>query len=103
MKKGRLANWIGLFRNKYILTITLFFLWMTFFDNNDFFRQYKVYQKRQEMTRELNRRKALIKDTYENLNQLKDRKQLEKFAREQYLFKRPNEDIFVLVEENPNQ
>lgn len=84
-------------RNKYILTTLIFLLWMSFFDNNDFFRQYKVSKKKQELTKELNRRKNLIKETNANLEQLKDRKQLEKFAREQYLFKRPTEDIFVIV------
>lgn len=71
---------------------------MTFFANNDFFRQYRISNKKQEMTEELQRRKALIQETNESLEQLKNRFLLEKFAREQYMFKRPNEEIFVIVE-----
>ncbi len=93
-KKNRIFRF---FRNKYVLTVTIFLVWMTFFDNNDFFRQYRIERKKQELTQEYNRRKKLIAETNERLHELRDRKLLEKFAREEYLFKRPNEEVFVLV------
>lgn len=73
---------------------------MTFFANNDFFRQYRITLKKQEITEELVRRKKLISETQAQLNQLKNSSLLEKFAREQYLFKKPNEEIFILVEKD---
>jgi cell division protein FtsB len=90
-KKNRILRF---FRNKYVLTVTIFLVWMTFFDNNDIFRQYRIERKKQELTQEYNRRKKLIAETNERLRELRDRKLLEKFAREEYLFKRPNEEVF---------
>lgn len=81
-----------------MLTIIGFLIWMTFFANNDFIRQYRIGQKKKEMTAELNRRKALIRDTNEELEELKHKNLLEKFAREQYLFKKTNEEIYVITE-----
>ncbi len=41
-----------------------------------------------------------IKSTQKNLNDfLTNRQTLEKFAREQYLMKRPDEDIFIISHE----
>ncbi|MFN3341395.1 MAG: septum formation initiator family protein [Flavobacteriales bacterium] len=101
-QKQRTRNWSKLIRNKYVLTSLVFLVWMTFVDNNDFFRQYKVYSKKNELNRELNRRKGMIRETTESLQQLRDRKHLEKFAREQYLFKRDGEEIFVVVAKDQN-
>ena len=88
-----------LFRNFYFITTTLFLAWMLFFDSNDFITQFKMY-------RELSS-KEQYKEYYLNLiaDVQKDRKELlsdpellEKFAREKYLMKRPNEDVFIVVE-----
>jgi len=86
-------------RNKYILTLVLFFLWLLFFDNNNLIDRIKqlkdLHQLEQDRKYYLER---IEKDT-RRLNELKtNRENLEKFAREQYLMKRPNEDIFIITE-----
>lgn len=72
---------------------------MAFFDNNDLIRQYKVWDKLQEVKAEKKRKQEMIQQTKQSLAQLKDKSLLEKFAREKYMFKRDNEDIFVVVAE----
>lgn len=89
----------GLYRNKFVITTLIFLLWMAFFDNNDLYRQYKVWDKLQEVKGEKSRKRDMIIEVKTSLAQLQDKNQLEKFARETYMFKRDNEDIFVIVAE----
>lgn len=86
-------------KNKYLLTVVGLAVWLTFFDRNDIFTQYDLRQqvKKLEAERdyylhEINANKTAIEEL--NTNQ----ESLEKFARETYLMKRDNEDIFVIVQ-----
>jgi cell division protein FtsB len=88
---------LQMIRNKYFLTLICFVLWMTFFDNNDFYRQYKVQGKLSELSEEAVRREKTNEEVRYSLELLKDKKHLEQFAREEYRFKKPDEDIFVIV------
>jgi len=91
---------IGLFKNKYFLTTVAFLVWMIFFDKNDLFSQYQFHQQVSKLKQE---REFLQKQTTEVNTQLTelstDKTALEKFAREKYLMKKDNEDIFVVVKE----
>ncbi|MES2279472.1 MAG: septum formation initiator family protein [Bacteroidota bacterium] len=91
---------IDLFKNKFFLVTVAFAVWMVFFDKNDLFSQYEY---RQQVTRLRHDRDFYQKETAEvntQLNELNtDQSALEKFAREKYLMKKDNEDIFVVVKE----
>ncbi|HBH05430.1 MAG TPA: septum formation initiator [Flavobacteriales bacterium] len=90
----------GWSKNRYALSVLIFTIWMLFFDQNDLFSLYK-------MRRELNQiehDKAFYQDQIEKSqkdlsNLLNDPKKLEKFAREKYLMKKEDEEIFVIVVE----
>jgi cell division protein FtsB len=73
---------------------------MSFFDSNDLFTQYKLSSKinNLESQREyyIERIEEVKKDREELLS---NPELLEKFARENYLMKKPTEDIYILVEE----
>ncbi len=86
-------------RNKFVLATLFFLVWMTFIDNNDFFRQIRLYKRLNEVKKELKVRDDLISDTQRQLKELKNKKLLEKFAREQYYFKKHGEEVFVVVSE----
>jgi cell division protein DivIC len=84
-------------KNKYLLTIVGFVVWMLFFDDRDFFI---TAQKRQELG-DLQKSKqyyqTLIGDTHKELDKLKiNAFTIEKYAREKFLMKRDNEDVFVI-------
>lgn len=88
-------------KNKFILTIFIFIIWILFFDRNNLIDRAKELRHLKQLEKD---RKYYIeridKDT-KRLEQLKtNNKNLEKFAREQYLMKKDNEDIFVIVEED---
>jgi cell division protein FtsB len=89
---------IDLFKNKYFLISLAFLVWMIFFDKNDLFSQ---YQYRQQVNKLKQEREFYQKETdkvKKDLDELtSDPKKLEKFAREKYLMKKENEDVFVIV------
>ncbi|WP_026903825.1 FtsB family cell division protein [Pedobacter glucosidilyticus] len=91
---------LSLLKNKYFLSTTAFLVWMLFFDRNDLLSQYeyrsqlqKLEQEKQFYTQEI----AKVQKDLDELTTNKDK--LEKFAREHYLMKRDNEDVFVIIEE----
>ncbi len=86
-----------LLRNKYILSILIFLIWLVFFDRNNLIERYKELQKLHQLNKDKSYFNERIEDNKEKINELKtDASNLEKFAREQFLMKKPNEDIFVI-------
>jgi cell division protein DivIC len=84
-------------RNKFLLALTAFIVWMLFFDRNDMFTQ---MERRGEL-REMKESKAFYqKQITENQAFSKDLQYnaaaIEKYAREKYLMKRDNEDLFIV-------
>lgn len=86
-------------KNKFVFTLVLFLLWMTFIDNNDFFRHRGLIKRLGAVNTELRAKEELITDTKRQLKELRNKKTLEKFAREEYLFKKQGEEVFVIVSE----
>ena len=87
-------------KNKFILTSLLFVIWMTFFDQNNFISQVQDRMKLAELEAHRDQLAAEIKESTEDLKVLQnDQALLEKFARERYLMKKEDEDIFVFAVE----
>src|SRR5262245_24331250 len=86
-------------KNKYVIASIALVAWLIFFDGNDFFTQYSYRKKLNELEKE---REYYIIETEKNRQELQtlisNKKSLEKFAREKYLMKKDNEDIFVILE-----
>ena len=88
-------------RNKYVVTGLMFVVWVGFIDDNNIISQVKGRMKLAEVYRE---REFYLKETRQSSEELKllqnDKELLERFARERYLMKRPDEDIFVFTVED---
>jgi cell division protein FtsB len=85
-------------RNKYLITIVALITWLVFFDKNDVFTQYELIQKCVKLEKEKQYYLTEIKNNKSSLNELRtNKKSLETFAREKYLMKKENEDVFVFV------
>lgn len=98
--KHLLANIPSRLRNRYAAGVLGLLAWITFFDRNDAWTTFKNRRELSGMREEKERINEEILITKEKLHQLSsDKELLEKFAREEYLMKRDNEDIFVLVPE----
>lgn len=88
-------------RNKYILTILIFIIWILFFDRNNLIDRARELRHLKQLEKDKKYYIERIDNDSKRLEQLKtNNKNLEKFAREQYLMKKDNEDIFVVVEED---
>jgi hypothetical protein len=91
---------LDLIRNKYFIAGIAFLTWMLFFDRNDLMSQYEYRTQLNKLEAEkefyLQQTEKAVKD----LNELTtDKVKLEKFAREKYLMKKKNEDVFVIIKE----
>src|ERR1035437_6767033 len=88
----------NLFRNKYFLVSLAFVVWMIFFDKNDLFSQYQYRQQVNKLKQERDFYQKETAKVTKDLDELTSNPQkLEKFAREKYLMKKNNEDVFVIV------
>lgn len=90
-----IPSWL---KNKYVLTLIGFAVWMLFFDDRDV---YNTYFKQRSELNTLQENKVYfekqITATRKELDQLKiNAATIEKYAREKYLMKRDNEDLFVI-------
>ncbi|MBO7305265.1 MAG: septum formation inhibitor [Bacteroidales bacterium] len=87
-------------RNKYFLVTTFFIVWILFIDTNNLFVWWDEYKQVQEQEQQKEYYKEAIKWTDERLKELSSNTDsLEKFAREQYLFHNPDEEVFIIKEE----
>lgn len=85
-------------KNKYVLTVIGFALWMIFFDQYTLYTQYKFKQELNQLEKDKEYYEREITKAAADLNELMTNdNQLEKFAREKYLMKRDNEEIFVII------
>ncbi|WP_295718398.1 septum formation initiator family protein [Mucilaginibacter sp.] len=91
---------ISLFKNKFFLVTLAFLVWMIFFDKNDLFSQYEYRHQVTKLKQERDFYKAETDQVTKELNELSSNpQQLEKFAREKYLMKKDNEDVYLVVPE----
>ncbi len=87
-----------IFGNKYLITGSVFVIWMLFFDRNDIGLQLKRVSELQSLQESERKMGKQIADTREELNLLKTNpKTLEKYAREKYLMKKDNEDLYIIT------
>ena len=95
-----MKRFLNLFRNKYFLVSTAFLVWMLFFDRNDLLSQYQYHQQVSKLKQERDFYQKETAKVHQDLDELTSNKEmLEKFAREKFLMKKDNEDVFVIVKE----
>ena len=86
-----------LIKNKYILTLIVFTIWMVFFDQNSFLSQRKINKELNQLeTRQkvYAKQNELLRAEKENL--LGNFDNLEKLAREKYFMKMDDEDLYIV-------
>ena len=77
-----------------------FIAWIIFFDDNNLIYQAKLSSRLKEAK---DQKEFYLQEISKDSSSLKelmtDKESLEKFAREKYLMKRDNEDIYLIVQE----
>ncbi len=83
--------------NKYLLTGIAFAVWMLFFDRNNIALQIQKMQELNKLEKSEELLSRQILETREELDQLKNNPAtLERYAREKYLMKKENEDLYII-------
>jgi cell division protein DivIC len=84
-------------KNKYLLAGAGFLILMFFFDSKDFAFTYGQVKKLRNLQQSEQHLVKQIADTRKELDLLKtNAKTIEKYAREKYLMKKDNEDLFIV-------
>ena len=85
---------------KYVIATLFFLLWMIVFDSNNIIKQVeymstlnKLEQERQYYLNEIKENQISTNELVTNIDKL------ERYAREKYLMKKENEDIFLVIDE----
>ena len=88
----------AIFRNKYLLTVIIFIVWLLLFDSNNLIGRYKEMKELNKMKSDREYYIKKIEVDKRKLYELKtDNHNLEKFAREQYRMKKPDEDMYIIL------
>lgn len=96
-----LPSWL---KNKYFISFAIFVAILLFFDKNDLFTQVARHRELKNLQQSKKYYTTQIAVQRKELDELKnDPATIEKYAREKYLMKRDNEDLFVVPENQPSQ
>ena len=86
-------------KNKYFLSVSAFIVWILFFDPRDVFTQMEHHRELNELlVSKAWYQKEIAKESIESERLRTNPATIEKYARENYLMKRDNEDIFIIPE-----
>lgn len=87
-------------RNFFFISGSIFLIWMLFIDGNDLVNQYKLTSQLNKLEKEKEFYEQKIVEVEEQRQKLMSNPEmLEKYAREKYLMKKPEEDIYIIVTE----
>lgn len=84
-------------KNKFVLTALAFLTYLMFFDSVDIPSQVKLKRHLRQLNQQTEYLDKMIeKDRLEYDATLSDTEKLEKYAREEYMMKRDDEDLFII-------
>lgn len=87
--------------NKWILASILFLVWIVFFDENSIISHQKNKKRLYELKQqEQYYKERILADRQKLIDLEAGEDELEKFAREEYYMSKPDEDVFVIVEDD---
>jgi hypothetical protein len=90
--------------NKFFLTTVAFVIWMIFFDSNNMLTRNHLQEKLDGLNLEKQfYLQEIRKDSILTHQLMTDTTQLEKFARERYLMKKDQEDLFLVIDTTADQ
>lgn len=95
----KLKKYLVYFKNKFILTSTIFLFYALFLDENDIFSMFTYARKIHKIEASKKEFSKKLEKTRFTLKQLRYISEVERYAREEKFFKRENEDIFVVTYE----
>lgn len=89
-------RWFKFLSNKYVWVLLFFSTWMIFLDNYSYFDHRFLDKQINELEDNKVYYQEEIKKDQQNIKQLKNAEQIEKYAREKYYMKKDSEDIYII-------
>lgn len=90
------SYWFKILSNKYVWVSLSFLVWMVFLDNYSYFEHRFLDKQIDSLEDNASYYQEEIKKDEENIKQLKNPLQIEKYAREKYYMKKDSEDIYII-------
>jgi cell division protein DivIC len=91
---------IPLLRNKFVLTGLIFIVWMLFFDQNNLIDRFSLAARIKDLEKQKEHYQQQILENRTKMEELRSNQEnLEKFAREEYLMKKDDEELFIIIED----
>ena len=88
--------WFKFLSNKYVWVLLFFTTWMVFLDNYSYFDHRFLDTQINELEDNKEYYQEEIKKDEEQIKELKNPEQIEKYARENYYMKKDSEDIYII-------
>ncbi|WP_397447256.1 septum formation initiator family protein [Polaribacter sp. R77954] len=85
-----------LLTNVFVIILIPFIIWMLFFDENSYLTHRKFNKEIKDLESTISFYKTKIEKDKETIKKLENSLELERFAREKYLMKKENEDIYII-------
>jgi hypothetical protein len=86
-------------KNKYLIATVAFLVWMVFFDHNNLLLHLQYRNELNDLSKSKKYYQEQIDKTKKEVELMQSNpKWMEKVAREQYLMKRDNEDVYLIKE-----
>ncbi|HNS16480.1 MAG TPA: septum formation initiator family protein [Bacteroidales bacterium] len=90
---------LNVLKNKYFIVSVVFLVWLVFFDQNNIISQLKLSRKLKQLQQQKEYYEMEIRSNEKaTLELMNDTDKLQKYAREKYLMKKDNEDIYIFEE-----
>lgn len=91
-----ISMWDFICRRKYLITVVAFAVIIGFLDENSLLQRFKYEREISQLKEEIEKYRADYEENTKRLNELNTNPDaIEQIAREKYLMKKPNEDIYV--------
>ena len=96
LKEIRENRFIKALTNTFVLILIPFLIWMFFIDDNSYLVHRKLDNEINDLESTITFYQNKIAEDKATIKELQDSLQLERFAREKYLMKKENEDIYLI-------
>ncbi|RDY61086.1 FtsB family cell division protein [Flagellimonas nanhaiensis] len=100
LKELRNKKWFKLMTNMYVLVLTIFAIWMAFFDTNSLLIHMELGKEINKLEKQKEFLQGEIEKDKKILEKMSSEDELEKLAREKYYMKKENEEIFLIEYED---
>lgn len=99
-KELKKKKWFARLTNIYILVLTVFVIWMIFFDTNSLLIHWELKREINKLEKQKEFLQQEIEKDRKVIEKLSDPEELEKFAREEYYLKKQGEEIYIIEYED---